>query len=111
MAKKSKSKVEVKPVVKKTKNNNGNNNKKSGFATSYKTEDCEFVKSCKSNTLKDDDEKVLKKVKNFSLKGDKIVFKKVKIFYDFFFHYQNLFFTFLLIYILCSSKKLYKFVS
>ena len=77
MMKKTKSKVEVKPVVKKTKNNNGNNIKKSGFTTSHKTEDCEFVKSCKSNTKKDDDEKALKKVKDFNLKGAQIVSKIV----------------------------------
>ena len=73
MAERSKSKVEVKPVVKKTKNNNGINNKKSGFATNHKTEDSEFVKSCKSNTLKDDDKKALEKVKNFNFKGNLLI--------------------------------------
>ena len=78
MAKRSKSKVEVKPVVKKTKNNNGNNITNSCFANSHKIEDSEFVKSCKSNTLKDDDKKALIKVKNFNSKGCLEIFLFVK---------------------------------
>ena len=69
MMKRTKSKVKVKPVVKKTKNSNGNNITNSCFANANKIEDNEFVKSCKSNTLKDDDKKALIKVKNFNSKG------------------------------------------
>ena len=82
MMKRTKSKVEVKPVVKKTKNNNGKNITNSCFANAHKIEDSEFAKSCKSNTIKDDDKKALKKQKNFNLKGEKKVLKKLKkIFY------------------------------
>ena len=69
MKKRTKSKVKVKPVVKKTNNNNDNNITNSCFENAHKIEDSEFVKSCKSNTLKDDDKKALIKVKNFNSKG------------------------------------------
>ena len=73
MPKRTKSKLEVKPVEKKTKNNIVNNNENSCFATSHKIVDCEFVRSCISNTLKDDDKKALEKVKNFNFKGNLLI--------------------------------------
>ena len=78
MTKRTKSELEDKPVGKKTKNNNVNNNIQSCFCFAYINEDNEFVSSCKSNTLKDDDKRALKKVKNINLRGQKLVFKIIK---------------------------------
>ena len=77
MPKKTKSKVEVEPAEKKTKNNNVNNNISSCFVLPYKIEDCEFIKSCISNALKDDDIKALEKVKNINFKGEQLILETV----------------------------------
>ena len=66
MPKRTKSKVEVEAVEEKLKNNNINNNENSCMATNHKIVDCEFVRSCISNTLKDDDKKAFEKDKNFT---------------------------------------------
>ena len=73
MPKRTKSKVEVEAVEEKLKNNNINNNENSCMATNHKIVDCEFVRSCISNTLKDDDKKALEKVKNFNFKGNLLI--------------------------------------
>ena len=70
MTKRTKSKVEVEPVGKKVKNNNVN-----GCSTiPPKIDDFKFVTTCISNTLKDDDEKEMKKRKSLNCKGDQNVF-------------------------------------
>ena len=70
MTKRTKPKVEVEPVGKKVKNNNVNKNKNHCFAVPHKIDDFEFVTSCISNTLKDDDKKGMKKIKSLNCKGD-----------------------------------------
>ena len=78
MTKRTKSKLEVEPVEKKTKNNNVNNNINSCFAIAQRIEDCDFVTSYISKSLKDDDKNALKNGKKLNSKGDQIVFALVK---------------------------------
>ena len=73
MPKNSKSEFELEPVEKKTKNNDFNNNISTGFALPHEIEHNEFIKSCISNTLKDDDKTALEKVTNFTFKGDQLI--------------------------------------
>ena len=73
MPKRTTSKIELGLVEKKTKNNNVNNNKSSCFELPQKTEHCEFIRLCISNSLKEDDKKALEKLNNFTFKGDQLI--------------------------------------
>ena len=79
MTKGTKSKVKVEPVEKKTKRHNVNNNINSYLATPHKIDGLEFVTSCISKTLEDNEKIALKKEKNFNSKGDQKVFKLIQI--------------------------------
>ena len=98
MTKRTKSKVKIKPVEKKTKRHNVNNNKNSYLATPHKIDDLEFVTSCISKTLEDNEKKALKKGKNFNSKGKMKVFKFFQTNYYSLYQLQNYFFIFYLFY-------------